>query len=528
MNRRRVSTHVFICFLMMMFLMAVGCSSKDDTPPPAAPVTYSIAGTVTGAASVVINLTGAANGTTTTSADYSFTGLANGTYTLTPVLAGYTFNPASKVVVVDGSNMTASFTATLTASSYTISGKVTDVRVSGVKITFSAGSPSATVAEVLTDADGIYTSPSLPATGGPYTVTPYHSGYAFTPANISGITLSNSTGNNIASKSAAFTQADIEGKWSLHELVAGTAAGWRHFTLTIDSDGNLSFADCFSTGSPTCPTGPIVWIIDPTTGVITESGVGGNPNNNYTMASNKNFIAGTLHDIGATYPALWIVQKKVDGTVYANANLQSKNFVFHQLNVGLSNKWQYGTGSTSSTSAINISSQTASDGTPTTVDIGGAIISVDSNGVVTMTGTGMATYNGFLSADKKTIVGTVTEGTEYHMLIIQIIDGQSSATSNIAGTSYGHMLAAGADPAPFWLHRTLSITGGIISFHLSWVSSNSAVTRPTGTQIISIGSSGTATIIGSDFNGQLSYDGKFMVGTETFATGVFALEVITH
>ena len=246
------------------------------------------------------------------------------------------------------------------------------------------------------------------------------------------------------------------------------------------------------------------------------------------MASNKNFIAGTLHDIGAIYPALWIVQKKVDGTVYANANLQSKNFVFHQLNVGLSNKWQYGTGSTSSTSAINISSQTASDGTPTTVDIGGAIISVDSNGVVTMTGTGMATYNGFLSADKKTIVGTVTEGTEYHMLIIQIIDGQSSATSNIAGTSYGHMLAAGADPAPFWLHRTLSITGGIISFHLSWVSSNSAVTAPAGTQTISIGSSGTATIIGSDFNGQLSYDGKFMVGTETFATGVFALEVITH
>ena len=145
-----------------------------------------------------------------------------------------------------------------------------------------------------------------------------------------------------------------------------------------------------------------------------------------------------------------------------------------------------------------------------------------------MTGTGMATYNGFLSTDKKTIVGTVTEGTEYHILIIQITNGQSSSTSKIAGTSYGHMLAAGADPAPFWLHRTLSITGGIISFNLSWVSSNSAVTAPAVTQTISIGSSGTATIIGSDFNGQLSYDGKFMVGTETFATGAFALDVITH
>ena len=531
MKIRRVSTQVLICFLVMMFLMVVGCVRSDDVIPAAA-ATYSISGVVSGdiKAGVTINLTDAATANATaTTADggtYSITGLANGgTYTLTPILAGYTFNPASKVVAITGSNMTADFVATsFTGPTYSISGKVTGVDVLGAKITISSAS---TIAEVLTDADGNYTSPSLPA-GGPYTVTPYHSGYAFTPANISGITLSNSTGNNFASKSAAFTQADIEGKWSLHELVAGTAAGWRHFTTTIDSDGNLSFADCFSTGSPTCPTGPIVWIIDPTTGVITESGAGGNPNNHYTMASNKNFIAGTLHDIGTTYPALWIVQKKVDGTVYANANLQSKNFVFHQLNVGSSNKWQYGTGSTSSTGAINISSQTASDGTPTTVDIGGAIISVDSNGVVTMTGTGMATYNGFLSADKKTIVGTVTEGTEYHMLIIQITDGQSSATSNIAGTSYSHILATGADPAPFWLHRTLSITGGIISFHLSWVSSNSAVTRPTGTQIISIGSSGTATIIGSDFNGQLSYDGKFMVGTETFATGVFALEVITH
>jgi hypothetical protein len=36
MNRGRVSTQVFLCFLMMMFLMVVaGCSKSDDAPAPA-------------------------------------------------------------------------------------------------------------------------------------------------------------------------------------------------------------------------------------------------------------------------------------------------------------------------------------------------------------------------------------------------------------------------------------------------------------------------------------------------------------
>ena len=63
---------------------------------------------------------------------------------------------------------------------------------------------------------------------------------------------------------------------------------------------------------------------------------------------------------------------------------------------------------------------------------------------------------------------------------------------------------------------------------IDWLSSNPAVTAPARAKNISISSSKTATIIGSDFNGQLSYDEKFMVGTETFSTGVFALDIFTY
>ena len=78
---------------------------------------HTISGTVSGAVAggVTIRLTDADNDTenTTTAAGgtYEFDGLADGTYTVTPVLAGYTFSPASRQIVIDGADMTANFIA---------------------------------------------------------------------------------------------------------------------------------------------------------------------------------------------------------------------------------------------------------------------------------------------------------------------------------------------------------------------------------------------------------------------------------
>ncbi|MCX6226230.1 MAG: carboxypeptidase regulatory-like domain-containing protein [Bacteroidia bacterium] len=537
MNRRRVSSQVLLYFFMLMLLIVtVGCSKSDDLVP--AGTTYGISGevTLTGLplSGVTVTLSGRSTGTYTTGADgkYSFTGLPKGSYTVTPTPAGHTFNPVSKVVIITGSNMKADFVETsFTDATYSISGKVNGVAVSGVKITIRGTSIRA---EVLTNGDGTYTSPSLPTSDGPYTVTPYNSGYAFMPPKSNPITLSgaNSIGNDFASESSAFTQADLEGTWEVHALETSTASGgWYRFTVTIDPTGTL--INCVdSSGGGSCPAGTVVWAINPFTGVITESGTGGNPGH-YSMASNKNFIAGTqYYPIGTsttTSPALLIAQKKVEGTVYSNDDIRSKNFVFHQLNVGSSNKWQYGAGSINGTGTVNININNDPVGTSNPGDTG--IISVSNDGVVTMTGTGIAQYHGFLSDNKRTIVGTFTKGgTEFSIMIIQIINGECNCyTSNIAGTSYGHVLATGVDPAPFWVDQTISITGGVMKFDI-WLRSNPAVTSP-GTKNISISSSKTATIIGSDFNGQLSYDEKFMVGTETFRTNnvnVFAMDIFTY
>ncbi len=74
-----------------------------------APVTYTIAGTITlsgaGLSGVVVSTTGA-TATTDASGNYTLTGLANGTYTVVPTLSGYTFSPTSLSVTVNGANVT--------------------------------------------------------------------------------------------------------------------------------------------------------------------------------------------------------------------------------------------------------------------------------------------------------------------------------------------------------------------------------------------------------------------------------------
>src|SRR5208282_6069430 len=92
MNQEKYFTQFLLYFLIMMFLIVSGCSSKDDT------VTYTISGTITGSlqSGVKLTLSGGATGTVMTGSDgtYSFANVIGGTtYIVTPSLSGYTFSP---------------------------------------------------------------------------------------------------------------------------------------------------------------------------------------------------------------------------------------------------------------------------------------------------------------------------------------------------------------------------------------------------------------------------------------------------
>jgi hypothetical protein len=562
MNRARISISVFLCFLMMMFQMVTGCSSGgggDAVPVVAVAPTYTISGTVGGAiaAGVTINLTGAATATTVTGAGgtYSFTGLANGNYTVRPSITGHYFLPVGTAVVVTGANRPGiDFTAgTYVDPLYTISGTVHGdalEHVAGVTITLSGDATGTTT----TNASGNYSFTGLRGAGCDYIVTPTMTGYAFTPdhqdAHVTTADITTGLDFDAVSATVTWSQADLEGTWRMNVLERGYHEDrspknkWMRGMMTIDVNGVatcLSYSD--STTDPQgCPSSfNLTVVIDNTTGVITQSGthavdVGGH----MTMTANKNFAAGTgtngnAADPGQSSHQLMIIQRVVTGTSYTAA-LQEKSFVYHELSVGSNNEWRYGAGTTGTAGAINISSETGPDGPGTSGDTGCTFSVNAASGVVTMTGAtcGMTTFQGFLSDDRKTMVGTWTDswttpspGTDYRLMIAQITGQTYNAGFLPDSVSASHSLGADSLGAG-WIHSNIIVYGsGSITFE-GWVTSFGG-SAPVDAHTGNINSSGTVTITEDlSFHGQMSHDGKFIVATQTPEDGLFGLSVITN
>lgn len=504
---------------------------------------YTISGTMSGDVGngVMINLTGAAtNHQLTSGGSYSFGSLANGVYTVTPVLSGHTFSPSSAAVTISGSSHTTiNFAATVAAATYSISGTVSGQVVSGVTITLSGVAGAGTTT---TNATGNYSFSGLVA--GSYTVMPTAGmgSYTSVPGSLSPtISTANVTGQNfvVGTAPAAWSQDDLTGTWRMNMLKTGTSTEWDRARISFNSSGvgTCLSVDGSFTGGNVCPSPfDLKLTMNTLTGVITQTGTHA-PNagtDHMTMTSNKNFIAGT--GTNGTTPnfsyQLMIAQKEVTGTVYSNADVHSKSFVYHQLRVGVDNTWMRGEGNTDATGAITMTSETDPSGTDTPGDVG-ATMSVDGNGVVTMS-PGMATFQGFLSADKKTIVGThghsgETEGDRgFHLMIIQITGTEFTVGAMPAGISVAHMLGTGTDFAG-WIHFTNTVApGGGMSFSY-WADSGFGSSAPVGTDTGSITASGTLTITGNPtYHGQISHDGKFTVGTQTVNGSYYFLNVTTQ
>jgi len=349
---------------------------------------------------------------------------------------------------------------------------------------------------------------------------------------------------------ATYSQADLTGTWNFNLLRTGAENMWMRAQFSINSSGVVtcvSMSD--SGGGTTCPEGfDLTFTMNETTGVITQSGyhAANAGTDHITMTLNKNFAAGTSttgDDPNYKYQ-LVIMQKVVPGTTYSNADLQNKDFVWHEFYIGRNTGWNYAIGKINDSREVILQSEIDSCcGEEEVLDppeYTAVFLSVDNAGVVTMSGTGAgnvikATCKGFLSADKKTIVVVYHDdpeseggaGSEYSLKIIQIT-GQTYTVGPLpAGTSVAHMLGSGA--ANFWVHYINTVSsGGVMNFS-QWVASN-GMTAPEGTFTGSLDASGTLTVAGNPtYHGQVSHDGTFTVGTQTGGTGpyVYMLNVTT-
>ena len=330
---------------------------------------------------------------------------------------------------------------------------------------------------------------------------------------------------------AAFSQADLTGKWRVNilEKRAGEAK-WVRAYASVNTAGNvacLSYAD--SQGGNSCPVEPLDWNLTISSrGVITQTGADAASQSHATMNAGKNLIVET-GTAGSRYQlAVW--QKVVTGTTYLAGDVRNKSWVMHELTAGTTkNFWKHGKGATDATGKITISSETDPWGT----DFPGATgitMTLYASGEVTLTGEGMETYQGFLSNDKKTIVGTYTDDSgesdiRSRLMIIQFTGKVYTAGPIPNGLRGNHMLSCGA--ANFWVHQT-SITDSGSTFFRDWVSSIIGANPPASALHLSLDTTGKITMTEDNtFHGQASHDGTFTVSTMTNNkdTGIYGLQI---
>ncbi|NOU00147.1 MAG: hypothetical protein HOO95_01025 [Gallionella sp.] len=179
-------------------------STANNFTATAVVVPHSISGNVSPSlAGVTIDVTGAANASTTTDAsgNYTVTGLFDGIYNVVPSKAGYTFAPNSTSVTMAGANVTVpSFAGTANSSVLaTVNGSVTGAWVEGITVTMS-GCASGTFT---TNASGTYSFANVPSgTTCTFTATPL-AGYNYTTgsATLPGGSSTTVTASNIVASS---------------------------------------------------------------------------------------------------------------------------------------------------------------------------------------------------------------------------------------------------------------------------------------------------------------------------------------
>ncbi|HEY5580364.1 MAG TPA: carboxypeptidase regulatory-like domain-containing protein [Rhodoferax sp.] len=260
----------FIRFLMAIFfsIALAACGGGGGSSTPAA--TYSISGTVTGAANVTLALSGASTATATTDAsgNYSFAGLANGSYTVTPTKTGFAFNPTSTAVSVSGANVTEknSVATASAATTYCLSGTVSGAVMQNVTIFLNGANTGSTV----TDANGNYTFCGL--VSGNYTVTALLQGYSITTSSTITIGAANPASVNLTSTVATGGNSVIFVPLNpLPQATVGIA--YSNSVISSISGGTSPYhyqSDTFANGAP--PMGLIVDLSGNLTGTPSAAG----------------------------------------------------------------------------------------------------------------------------------------------------------------------------------------------------------------------------------------------------------------
>lgn len=214
----------------------------------AAVAVHRIAGQISGdvLGSLTVTLAGPAPATTTTtvttnaSGYFEFPGLVDGSYVVAPSLAGYTFGPATRTVLLAGADVTSATFSASRVPTYSVTGAISGAVLAGVTMTLDG-----TTGVTTTDLTGAFSLTGVPS--GDYLLVPSLEDYVFDPASrvvtVSGASVAGQSFTATVSPSARTISGTVSGDVvaGVTVALAGISPVTATVTVTTDAAGRFAF-----------------------------------------------------------------------------------------------------------------------------------------------------------------------------------------------------------------------------------------------------------------------------------------------
>jgi|GEM_PF-964289 len=323
-----------------------------------------------------------------------------------------------------------------------------------------------------------------------------------------------------SSATVTYNISDLQGTWQLHALTTKnltdilSVGGWMFGTGTIDASGICSFSISKSNGSI---KSPIVPMSISSGGVIS---VEGDEIGFMSIDKSKIFMTGNEDDNGYSF---YVMQKQITEVTYNISDLQG-TWQWHSLVSGDLTKWAgwlHGIITLDASGNGTLSNKVKSNGSSDMVSA--VSMSINANGVITVGGDS----HGYLSADKRSLILTMTDGGGGYTLGFgqKVVPDSTYTTSDLQGRWQTHLITT-SNPASSLIQKS-GWTHGVINLNsdgegsLNFVDSDGDFSDDDVS--LSISSDGLVTTSGRDIHGFMSADKRSVIMTMSEENGGFTL-----
>jgi hypothetical protein len=307
-----------------------------------------------------------------------------------------------------------------------------------------------------------------------------------------------------------YAGADLQGSWTVLQLVSGATPRWVRSSVTIDGSGNAPAAVfASSAGSGTLPAA--AYAVTPS-GTVTSAPGGFRG----LMTRDKGMIVGTSTPNAGDYALVVMVRP---GTNDILADLQG-SWKYNQLLVGAARAWSRGDAAIDGSGGVSITGVVNNSGPGSNVS---TTLAIDATGTVTSPSD--PNLSGVLSPDKNLVAIVTTDASGTPSLMLLARTGATFVGADILGTTWrANWLAAGS--SSYW-GRALLINDPVGNSTIESIvlSFGTSADRP---RIVSLFADGTVTMdktatSKTDFGGIMAIGKNMIIGTTTEDDGSLSL-----